>query len=193
MGVVSERADERRGGAPRLRGRAEGVDARRARAEPKNARSSMRWPSATSPCSTRTQRVEQDRAYAEAMQKVSAAYPDDLTIADALRRRAFPARAAAWHARPQRPERPPAARGARGHSRARRSSSRRLPSVRSRHRVDGRARQSRGLRRISGSLDPRRQPHQPHAVAYLERGWTMGRLGTRQSRGVALRSEGGYR
>ena len=62
-------------------------------------------------------RVEQDRAYAEAMQKVSAQYPDDLEIGDALCRCALPARAAPGHAGRERPQRSPAPSGARSHPR----------------------------------------------------------------------------
>ena len=56
-----------------------------------------------------------------------------------------------------------------------------------------RAGAGRGVRRVPGAVDSRRQPHQSHAVAYLERGRPLGRLGAREPRGLALGSEGGDR
>ena len=88
--------------AVRLRGDAEGAVAEGARRRRRSARSSTRWPCATSRTSIAEKRVEQDQAYAEAMQKVAEQYPDDLDAAHAVRRRAVPARAAARHARRQR-------------------------------------------------------------------------------------------
>ena len=75
----------------------------------------------------------------------------------------------------------------------RRAASGRVPSLRARHRVHGRARARRGVRRVPRQIDSRRQPHQPHAVAHLERGRPLGRLGARQPRRVALGSEGRHR
>ena len=58
-------------------------------------------------------RVEQDRAYRDAMEKVAAQLSRRSRDRHALRRRAVPARTAARHARHQRSERPAAASGAR--------------------------------------------------------------------------------
>ena len=138
-------------------------------------------------------RVEQDRAYAEAMRKLADKYSDDLDIvtlyADAL-----------FLLEPRRGTRDvndPNVQ--RLHQVLESVLARdvhhpgRLPPVRSRDRIDRRARASRSLRGVSRQLHPRRQPHQPHAVAHLERGRALGRFGARQSRGVAFGSEGGDR
>ena len=44
-----------------------------------------------------------------------------------------------------------------------------------------------------GLFDPWRQPHQPHAVAHMERGGALGRFGACQSHRLALGPEGGDR
>ena len=81
VGLVPERADERRGGAARLRRDAEGDCAEGQRAPPRSARSSTRWPSATSrnsmPRSASSRTGPTPRRWAS----VADAYPDDLDIA----------------------------------------------------------------------------------------------------------------
>ena len=69
----------------------------------------------------------------------------------------------------------------------------RVPPVRSRNRIDRRARAGRTVRRVSRQLHPWRQPHQSHALAHLERGRTMGRFGAGEPRGLAFGPEGGHR
>jgi hypothetical protein len=73
------------------------------------------------------------------------------------------------------------------------SASRRVPPLRPRDRVHGAAREGRGLCRASRRLDPRREPHQPHAVAHVQSCRPVGRLRARQHPGVALGPEGGDR
>ena len=55
-------------------------------------------------------------------------------------------------------------------------------------------RPSRSARRrapsILGKLDSGREPHQPHAVAHVERGGAVGRFRAREPRGLAFGSEG---
>ena len=87
----------------------------------------------------------------------------------------------------QRSQRPAAAPGAREHPGARRPPSGRLSPLRARHRVHRGAGPRRSVRRVPGPVDSRRQPHQPHAVAHLERGRPLGRLGARQPRRPGIR------
>ena len=136
-------------------------------------------------------RVDQDKAYAEAMGRVAEAYPDDLEAAtlhaDAL-----------FLLEPRRGTRDV-----------------KSPSVQRLHRVLERIlakdvkhpgachlyvhatestvvpERAVGVRRISGQVDSGRQPHQPYAVAHLERSWAVGRFGAREPRGMALRFESG--
>ncbi len=138
-------------------------------------------------------RVEQDRAYADAMQKVSAQYPDDLEIAtlyaDALfllepRRGTRDVNDPNVHRLHQvlesilaRDVHHPGA----CHLYVHATESTVVPGPRG------------GVRRVPRPIDSRRQPHQPHAVAHLERGRPLGRFGARQPRGVAFGSEGGDR
>ena len=68
-GSYSERTDERRRGAARVRGDPEGARAEGKARPRRSARSSTRWRSATSKTSIPSKRVEQDSAYAEAMGK----------------------------------------------------------------------------------------------------------------------------
>ena len=113
-------------------------------------------------------RVEQDKAYATAMQRVAERFPDDLDAAtlyaDALfllepRRGTRDVNSPAVQRLHHVLEADP---------RERRPSSRRLPPLRPRHRVDGRAGAGRGVRRVPRAVDPGREPHQPHALAYVE-------------------------
>ena len=124
------------------------------------------------------------------MAKVAAQYPERSRRDHALRRRAVPARAAPRHARRQRAEHQAPARRARIGAEDRSEASRRLPSLRARHRIHGAARARRSVRGVSRQDHSRRQPHQPHAVAHLERSRTLGRFGRGQYRGVALGPEG---
>ena len=94
-------------------------------------------------------RVEQDKAYAEAMQKRLEKYPERSRRRHALRRRALPARAAARHARRQRAEHQAAARRARVGAGQGPAAPRRLPPLRARDRIHGAARQGRSLRAVS--------------------------------------------
>ena len=85
-------------------------------------------------------RVEQDRAYADAMKKVVDAYPDDLDAATLYAEALFllePRRGRAGHREPERPadRRRARARADQGHP-----PSRRVSPVRPRHRSDERAR-----------------------------------------------------
>ena len=125
--------------------------------------------------------------------KLAEQYPDDLDIADALRRRAVPARAAPRHARRQRPNVKRLHQVLETGAVERRPSPRRVPPLRARDRIDGGAGPRRGLRRVSRQLDSRREPHQSHAVAHLERSRPLGRFGARQPRGLAFGPEGGDR
>ena len=138
-------------------------------------------------------RVEQDRAYADAMKKVAEQYPDDLDLvtlyADAL-----------FLLEPRR-----------GYRDANDPNVHRLHQVlesvlaRDIHHpgachlyvhatestvVPGRA---EACAEFLGKLHSRRQPHQPHAVAHLERDRAVGRLGARQPRRLAFGSESGDR
>ena len=108
----------------------------------------------------------------------------------AARRRAVPSRAAARHARLPEPTRAAATPRARAHPREGCAPSWRLPSVRTCHRVDGRARARKRVRRVPRQVDSRCEPYQPHAVTHVERGGAMGRFRAREPRSVALRSEG---
>ena len=98
-------------------------------------------------------RKEQDQAYADAMAKVAEEISRRSRCHHALRRRAVPARTAARHARRQRAEHQAAARRARVGAEDRSEASRRLPSLRARHRVHGAAR-PRGELRASISARP---------------------------------------
>ena len=82
-------------------------------------------------------RVEQDRAYRDAMGRVAARIRTILT-SPRFTRTAVPAGAAARHARHQRAQRPASSPRARGDPGEKRSSSGRLPPLRARHRIDGR-------------------------------------------------------
>ena len=138
-------------------------------------------------------RVEQDRAYAEAMRRVAERHPDDLDAAtlyaDAL-----------FLLEPRRGTRDlddPNVQRLHGVPRSgpggRHPSSGRLSPVRPRDRVDGPAREGGTLQRVSRQLHPGGEPHQPHAVAHVERDRPLGRLGAREPPGMALRPEGGER
>ena len=138
-------------------------------------------------------RVDQDKAYAEAMGRVADAYPDDLDAAtlhaDAL-----------FLLEPRR--------GTRDFK---------SPSVQRLHRVLERIlakdvhhpgachlyvhatestvvpERAAACAEFLGKSIPGREPHQPHAVAHVERSGPVGRLRAREPRGLALRSEGGDR
>ena len=136
-------------------------------------------------------RVEQDRAYADAMQKVAAQYPDDLEIAtlhaDAL-----------FLLEPRRGTRDvndPNVR--RLHEVLERILARDVHHPGACHLyvhatestiVPGRA---EACAEFLGPVDSRRKPHQPHAVAHLERNRALGRLGAGQPHGLAFGPEGG--
>ena len=138
-------------------------------------------------------RVDQDKAYAEAMGRVADAYPDDLEAATLHADALFLLEPRRGTRDVQEPERPASASRARTDSREGRSSSRRVSSVRPRHRVDRRARARNCVRRVPRQIDTRREPHQPHAVAHMERSGAVGRFRAREPRSVAFRSESGDR
>ena len=135
-------------------------------------------------------RVEQDKAYAEAMRKLSEKYPDDLDAgtlyADAL-----------FLLEPRRGTRDVNAPNIKRLHGV-------LESVLTRdpkhpgachlyvHATESTVRpdKAEACAQFLGSTHSRRQPHQSHAVAHLQRGRPLGRFGARQSRGVALGSEG---
>ena len=138
-----------------------------------------------------TRITTQDRAYAEAMSRVAAAYPDDLDVGDALRRSAVPAAAEArvfdlndptvarllgvLEGALKRDIRHPGACHLYIHTTE----------------LTSEPRAGRAVRRVSGQLDSGRQPHQPHAVAHVEQGRPMGRRRAGQPAGLAIGSEGG--
>ena len=93
-------------------------------------------------------RMDQDKAYAEAMRKLAEAVSRRSRRRHALRRRALPDGAAPRHPRPRRPEHAAAARRARARAGQGHQASRRLPPLRARHRVDREAREGGGLRRV---------------------------------------------
>ena len=136
-------------------------------------------------------RREQDEAYAEAMRELAGAYPDDLDAVtlygDAL-----------FLLEPRRGTRdlddPNVQRlHAVLESVLDRDIThpRRLSPLHPRDRVDGRPRQGGRVRRAPGPRDPGSQPHQPHAVAHLERDRPLGGRGAREPGRVALGSQGG--
>ena len=195
VGVVPERADERprrrRTPTRRSRRRCRSKSARRRR---RSARSSTRWRVRYVEKFDAPKRVEQDRAYADAMEKVAGAVSRTISRS----RRSTPTRCSC---------------SSRGAARATSTiptcsgcttcSSRSSPNdvhhpgachlyvhATESTVVPGRA---RGVRRVPRHVDPGREPHQSHAVAHVERGRPVGRLGARQPRGVAFGSEGGDR
>ena len=136
-------------------------------------------------------RRDQDAAYAEAMRKLSAAYPDDLDAVtlygDAL-----------FLLEPRRGTRDlndPNVQRLHGVLESVLESGHhapgRLPPLHPRDRVDGRPRPGVRVRRAPGERDSGGQPHQPHAVAHLERDRPLGRRRPRQPGRMALRPQGG--
>ena len=108
-------------------------------------------------------RVEQDRAYADAMQKVAAQFP---TISKSPR--STPTHSSCSSRAVARDVNVPASIGCTRSSRASSRATSTIPvpvTLRPRHRVHHRARARGGVRRVPGAIDSRRQPHQPHAVA----------------------------
>ena len=139
------------------------------------------------------QRRDQDEAYAEAMRKLSEAYPDDLDAVTLYGDALFLLEPRRGTRDLERPERAAAARRPRERARPRHHAPRRLPPLHPRDRVDGRPGPGVRLRRAPGEPDPGGQSHQPHAVAHLERDRPLGRRRARQPGRVALRSQGGSR
>ena len=109
----------------------------------------------------------------------------------AVRRRALHPRAAPRHARRQRAEHQAPARRARiraGKIDPKHPGACHLYVHATESTVKPRAR--RGVRPVPRQDHSRREPHQSHAVAHVERSRPMGRFGARQSRSVALGPEG---
>ena len=111
----------------------------------------------------------------------------------ALRRGPVPAGAAAGDTGSERPECQAAARGAGTRARGRHPAPRRVSSVRARHGIDRPAREGRAVHRVPGQRHSGGEPHQPHAVAHLERDRPLGRLRAGEPPGLALRPEGRVR
>ncbi len=134
-------------------------------------------------------RVEQDRAYADAMKKVVDAYPDDLDAATLYAEALFLLEPR--HG-PRDINSPNVQRIVNVLERAREGRHpppRRLSFLHSHHRDDERTGAGDCVRRSHRLDHPRGQPHQPYAGAYLDAGRTMGRRRAGESQRLAFRSE----
>ena len=192
VGLVPERPDVRRAVAVRLCGDAEGDQPASDKATPIE----RAFIDALAVRYVKNFDVEEARGAGPGLRRRDGArsprsIPNDLDADHAVRRRAVPARAAPRHARRQRAQHQAPARRARiGAGEGLRSipapaiSTCTPPSP-----PCGRSR-PRPAREFLGKTHSRRQPHQSHAVAHVERSRPLGRFGARQSRGVALGSEG---
>ena len=148
VGLVPERADDRRGVAARLRRGAEGAVAERARPRRRSARSSTRWPCATSRSSTPPSASSRIAPTPTRCRRWPTQYPDDLEIATLYADALFLLEPRRGTRDVNDPNVQRLHQVLESHPGARRPPSWRLSPLRARHRVDGRARPRRGVRRV---------------------------------------------